>query len=75
MYVTNARQPRPSALVRAQLPVNVLETRLASMFRVCKDSTVGCVSLLVDLFHQWMNVLLSIFKGQKRMAGSTFGDL
>ncbi|KAF8236586.1 endoplasmic oxidoreductin [Tricholoma matsutake] len=62
------RQPRPSALVGEQDPANMLgdvQNRLASMIRVCKDSTVGCMSLLVEVFHRGMNVLFSVFKGQK----------
>lgn len=65
-------------LVGKPYPANVIEdvqNRIASVFRVCKDSTVGCMSLLVEVINRGMNVLYSIFKGQKRMPGSAYGEL
>jgi hypothetical protein len=68
------RQPRPSAVAvgPGENTLEDVQTRLASIFRVCRDNTVDCVGLLVDVLQRGMRVLLSIFKGEP---GSTYGDL
>jgi len=66
--VQKPRKPRPSALVGEEPPVDMIWTGLASMIKVCKDSTMGCLSILVDLVSR----LLSMFTGEN---SSTYGDL
>ncbi|KAG5648616.1 hypothetical protein DXG03_003227 [Asterophora parasitica] len=76
----SAAKPRPSPQVGRDPLVNVLEEakiRLASLFRVCKNSTVDCLGILLDCVHGGMNALLSIFKpsGKEHGPGATHGDL
>lgn len=61
-------------------PINVLEEaqlRLVSLFRVCKDSTVGCVGLLIDIFHRGIKALAAAFRpsGKENGPGSGYGEL
>ncbi|KAG6866721.1 hypothetical protein C0991_011380 [Blastosporella zonata] len=67
-----AGKPQPSSRVGHDPLRNVLDEaqlRLASLFRVCKSSTAGCLGYLLDCFHCGLNALVSIFKMSGKEAG------
>ncbi|KAG6920288.1 hypothetical protein DXG01_005057 [Tephrocybe rancida] len=75
-----AAKPHPSPQV-GRVPLgSVLEEaqlRLASLFRVCKSSTAGCLGYLLDCFHGGLNALVSIFKmsTKENGPGAAHGEL
>ncbi|KAF9469905.1 endoplasmic reticulum Oxidoreductin 1-domain-containing protein, partial [Collybia nuda] len=76
----NVSIPRPSPLVGLDHPIDALggaRLRLTSLFRVCRDSTVDCVGLLIDILRRGMNALAAIFRpsGKEHGPGSGSGEL
>jgi len=79
--VTTAR-PRhsPSPLAGREGPDNLLEearTRVAALFRVCKESTVGCMAVLLNMWLKGVRAVSSVLRpsGKEYGPGGNFGDL
>ncbi|TFY81352.1 hypothetical protein EWM64_g2663 [Hericium alpestre] len=65
--LTTEGKPRPSPLVGAEQPpaanfTEEIRRRLAPLFRACKDSTLGCVGVVMQLVYRVASVVSSLFE-------------
>ncbi|KAF5317346.1 hypothetical protein D9611_003883 [Ephemerocybe angulata] len=68
-----APKARPSPAVHADLPprnvFDELQLWVRSLFKVCKSSTVDCISIFADLFWRTVNAVSVIFKPSSKANG------
>lgn len=83
-YLTNdgCTQPRPSPSAGSEeADNNIFEearTRFAAIFRVCKESTVGCMAVLINVWLKGVKAFSSVLKPSGKEngpSGGKFGDL
>lgn len=75
-----AGNPRPSPLAGQERPENLLEEariRFVTLFRVCKESTVECMTLIRNVWLKGVRAISAVLKpsGKENGPGSGFGDL
>lgn len=72
------REQPPSPSPGRERPDNLLgeaRMRFAALFRVCRESTVVCMAMLLDLWTKWAEIVGSVFKPSGKENGPGFGDL
>lgn len=78
---TSARKPKPSPMVDEDYLENPLQTAqlwLSSLFRVCKESTVGCAGLVWQVLRRWIEILVAFFSSnfnKRTPSAAPYGDL
>jgi ERO1-like protein beta len=68
-------QPRPSPVAGREQDEKRLEVVLARWLRVCKESTVGCMGLVVAMWQRGVRALASAFAPSGKERGPTGFEL